>query len=115
MKITSMIVIGLFFVLSADPAGAQVASGTVDTARQVTLSGTVKSIQWGTPRSLVQLVVTDAQGKVTEWSLEGDTKIIYAQFDIPGQRKDPGNVSVVIRPLKDNTAGGVILSMSPLN
>jgi len=48
MKIQFILAASLFIVLAAAPGTAQVVSGSVDTARQVTLTGAVKSIQWGT-------------------------------------------------------------------
>ena len=63
MRIRIMIAAGIL-AFSAGAAVAQIATGSVDTARQVTLTGIVKSIQWGSLRSLVQLVVTDAAGNV---------------------------------------------------
>jgi hypothetical protein len=55
--------------MAIQPALAHHSSaGFSETAREV--SGTIKEFQFRNPHSWIQVNVTDANGKVTEWSVE---------------------------------------------
>jgi hypothetical protein len=41
-----------------------------DRTKQVTLTGVVKEVQWSNPHTWIQVLVTDAKGKQTEWGFE---------------------------------------------
>ena len=42
-----------------------------DDKKELVLKGEVKEFQWSNPHTWIQLNVTDASGKVVEWSIEG--------------------------------------------
>ena len=52
-----------------------------DDKKEVVLKGEVKEFQWSNPHTWIQLNVTDASGKVVEWSIEGGS---------PESRRSPG-------------------------
>ena len=90
--------------------------GPVDDKRAVTVTGTVKYVRLVGERSRIQLLVTDQQGHVQEWSLEGPRGGAFAAF---GQRtrmiQQFDKISVVVHPLKDNSAGGETVSLVAAN
>src|SRR5690349_19946672 len=100
---------------AAERTSAQIASGSADISHTIQLTGILKSIQWGDPRSLVQFAVTDAQGNVQQWALEGDTKRIYGSFSQPSALDAQPKVAVIVYPLHNGQTGGVIVSISPAN
>ena len=131
MKIQTIIAAGLLFGFTLPPAAAQNVTttptagntaavvnslGAIDDKRAVTVTGTVKYVRLVGERSRIQLLVTDQQGHVQEWSLEGPRGGAFAAF---GQRtrmiQQFDKISVVLHPLKDNSAGGETVSLAAAN
>ena len=54
----------------AEPALAHHSFANFDLTKEVTLAGTVKEVQFTNPHVWIQLIVVDAKGAETEWSLE---------------------------------------------
>ena len=61
------------------------AATAYDTARKVTLRGTVTKLEWQNPHVFYYLDVADDSGKVTNWSIEASTP---NQLYRSGWRKD---------------------------
>jgi hypothetical protein len=57
--------------LAAAPAFAHHSFAMFDSAKNVTLEGTIKEFQWTNPHSWIQIVAKDASGKDVEYSIEG--------------------------------------------
>lgn len=82
-----------------------------DMQKDVTLNGTVKSFQWQSPHTWLQVQVADSAGQSVEWSLEmGAPGVLYRN----GWRQksvQPGDkVTVVVHPLRDGRPGGSVVS-----
>ena len=45
-------------------------SAEFDVGKPVTLTGTVKALEWTNPHAWLHLTVTDAQGKTADWAVE---------------------------------------------
>ena len=56
--------------LPASVATAHHSTAEFDYSKQLTIEGKVKEVQWTNPHSYIQLLVTDADGKLLEWSVE---------------------------------------------
>src|SRR5258708_3753105 len=54
----------------AIPAAAHHSFAMFDAAKTMTIEGTVKEFQWTNPHSWIHLMVTDAEGKSVQWSVE---------------------------------------------
>jgi len=65
-----------------------------DSANPVTLSGTVRSVEWTNPHSFIYLDVTTAAGKVETWALEGTPP--HALAAMTGWTKDTFKVGTKI-------------------
>jgi hypothetical protein len=64
------------------PALAHHSMAMFDQTRTVNLKGTVKQFQWANPHAYIQLMVKDASGADTEWSLErGASMYLYANAE----------------------------------
>jgi hypothetical protein len=82
-----------------------------DMQKNVTLNGTVKSFQWQSPHTWLQVQVPDGAGQRVEWSLEmGAPGVLYRN----GWRQksvQPGDkITVVVHPLRDGRPGGSVVS-----
>ena len=58
-------------MVPAAGAAAHHSYSAFDLHRDITVRGTVKSFAWEDPHSVIELVVLDADGKATVWSVEG--------------------------------------------
>jgi hypothetical protein len=81
-----------------------------DSARTVTLQGTVKAFQWTNPHSFIQILVDGPKG-AREWSVEmGSPSQLYRSGWRPSSIRVGEKLTVVINPLRDGTSGGVFVS-----
>ena len=85
-----------------------------DRDKDVVLVGTVKEWQWTNPHTWLVLDVLDDQGKLTEYSIEGQSPQVLRLLGFPGKDMiKPGDkVTVHIHPLRDGTAGGQLASVT---
>lgn len=81
-----------------------------DQTQSLTLAGTVKDYQWTSPHCWIQLVINGPGGS-KEWSVEmAPPPVLYRQGWRPTTLNLGEQISVVINPLKDGSAGGNFLS-----
>jgi hypothetical protein len=99
-------------VFLASPAATHHSFAMFDSERPMTLTGTVKEVEWVNPHSWLRILVADqATGKTLEWALELGSP---AQQIRIGWNRDTvkvgDNVTVTIHPLKDGARGGGLIS-----
>ena len=81
-------------LLSTAAAVAHHSAATAyDTARKITLKGTVTKVEWQNPHVFYYLDVSDDSGKVTNWSVEASTP---NQLYRNGWRKDDLKIGEVV-------------------
>jgi len=96
--------------LAASLAAAHHSGAMFDSARTVTLQGTVKAFQWTNPHSFIQLMVDGPKG-AQEWSIEmGSPSQLYRSGWRPSSIRVGERLTVQINPLRDGTHGGVFVS-----
>jgi hypothetical protein len=99
----AMLLLGAF----ALPAIAHHSFNMFDAQKEVVLKGTVKDFQWSNPHTWIQLNVTDASGKVVEWSIEGGSPNLVGRQGWKRNTFKPGdNVQITVHPLRDGQPGG---------
>ena len=54
----------------AAPASAHHSGAMFDRTKQMTLTGTLKQVEWVSPHAWIHIDVPDASGKVTSWAIE---------------------------------------------
>ena len=82
-----------------------------DMQKDVTLTGTVKSFQWQSPHTWLQVNVADGGGQSVEWSLEmGAPGMLYRNGWRQQSVRSGDKVTVVIHPLRDGRPGGSVVS-----
>ncbi|HTI67123.1 MAG TPA: DUF6152 family protein [Caulobacteraceae bacterium] len=107
-----LILAGAAVALAAGPAMAHHSGAMFDSAKQVTLEGTIKEFQFTNPHSWIQLNVSDG-GKVTEWSLEtGGVSGLYKRGIRASTLKPGDKVTIVVNPLKNGNAGGSVRTVT---
>jgi hypothetical protein len=109
-KLASLLV-GVCF---AAPLLAHHSYAMFDRDKDVILVGTVKEWQWTNPHTWLVLDVLDGDGKLTQWSIEGQSPQVLRLLGFPGKdmMKAGDKVTVHMRPLRDGTAGGQLASVT---
>jgi Family of unknown function (DUF6152) len=103
---------GVIAGIQAIPALAHHSFAMFDTARQVTLQGTVQEFQWTNPHAWVILTV-DKKGRAEQWAVEmiGPNGLVRQGWR--PRTLTPGMpVTLTIHPLKDGTNGGQFMDIT---
>ena len=89
------------------PALAHHSFSMFDDKKEVVLKGEVKEFQWSNPHTWIQLNVTDAAGKVVEWSIEGGSPNLVGRQGWKRNTFKPGDqVEITVHPMRDGQPGG---------
>ena len=84
-----------------------------DRDRTTVIAGVVKEFQWTNPHTWIQLTVTGADGKQTEWSLEGGSPGILGRNGWKRTSLKAGErITVEIYPLKSGEPGGSFIEIT---
>jgi hypothetical protein len=99
----------LLLLAAVTSAHAHHSTTGYDHSRLIELTGTVKEFQWSNPHSWIQLIVTDADGKQVEWSVETgapnlNTRHGWKRTDL----KFGDKVTLRLYPHKDGTPHGTL-------
>jgi len=108
------ILAGLGLVLfAAMPAAAHHSDAMFDSAKEITLNGTVKEFQYTNPHSWIQLLVpAAAAGTPVEWSIETAAPIVLLRAGIKPTSLQPGDkISLRFHPLKSGGPGGSLIEI----
>jgi hypothetical protein len=75
-----------------------------------TVSGTVKQFDWTNPHPWIWVNVTDGQGGVETWAIEGMSPNYLGRRGWSKSTLKAGDkVTVVIRPMRDGSKGGMFV------
>ena len=97
----------LLFAGTALPVLAHHSFSMFDEKKELVLMGQVKEFQWSNPHTWIQLNVTDATGKVVEWSIEGGSPNLVGRQGWKRNTFKPGDqVRITVHPLRDGQPGG---------
>src|SRR5438132_10484321 len=97
-------------LISVQPAAAHHSGAGVNSGTVLELKGTIKEFQFKNPHTWIQVLVPDASGTVTEWSLEwGSPNSLGRQGYRPTSFPPGAKVTVRLNPMKSGApAGGFI-------
>jgi hypothetical protein len=108
LRIAGILIAGC--LLAAMPGAAHHSFVMFDTAKQVTLAGTVTSFEWTNPHTYIELDVADSSGAVKHWSIELGSPSILRNSGWKHNTLNMGDkVTLVINPLKNGNPGGLLL------
>lgn len=89
------------------PATAHHSTAMFDSDNPIELAGTIKEWQYTNPHTFIILNVTDENGSVVEWALEGrSTSAIYRLGWTPESLQPGDEIIVTVRPLHSGAPGG---------
>lgn len=97
--------------LLALPLAAHHSFVMFDTAKQVTLAGTVTSFDWTNPHCYIEIDVKDDSSAIKHWSIEmGSPSILQQSGWKHNTLKSGVNATLVINPLKNGNPGGLLVA-----
>ena len=100
--------------LLSGTASAHHSGAMFDRTKELTLSGTLKELEFVNPHAWLQMMVVDATGKPIQWGIEfggGAASLFRMGFKKTDPR--PGDkISVIIHPLRDGRTGGSFVRMT---
>ena len=110
MSVKIISLAALAAVAFATPLFAHHSLAMFNQEQTVTLTGTVKELEWIQPHSWMHMVINDANGRPQNWAFEMGG---IGQLTQQGWTKDmvkPGDtLSITVHPLKDGSRGGQYL------
>lgn len=110
----TLITLSLMTVLAAvEPVWAHHSTAMFDLSHQVTLTATVKELQWTSPHAWLQVWVTNDKGEAEEWGLEMGAPFAMLREGWKPTLVQPGDkLLVIVNPLKSGDKGGNFVSAS---
>jgi hypothetical protein len=103
---------GIVALASAD-AQAHHSPAQFDLDKLASVTGTVAKLQWTNPHVFIQLLVADASGKATEWSLEAPNPAGLNRAGWHSDTLKPGDkVTVDYNPLRAGGPAGFMLAVT---
>lgn len=90
-------------------------TGTYDSTKSVTLSGTVTEFAFTNPHAALFFDVKDANGKVVNWAIEMNSPGVLARAGWTRRMFKAGDqITITVRPAKAGTPVGLINRQRPV-
>jgi hypothetical protein len=103
---TGTMVAGLLFIA---PLAAHHGTGTYDSTKSVTLSGTVTEFSFSNPHAALFFDVKDASGKSVNWAIEMNSPGVLRRAGWTKATFKAGDqITITVRPAKAGTPVGLI-------
>jgi hypothetical protein len=100
-------------LLATYPSGAHHSFAPFDLARNVTLKGTIKEVQFTNPHVWLQVMVAGEKGGQTEWSIEAGAPGMLLRTGWKVNSLKPGDaVTIVTHPAKSGAPTGSLVSVT---
>jgi hypothetical protein len=101
------------FVCVATTAGAHHSFAMFDRSRTQTIAGTVKEFELINPHGWLRIMVSDADGRQSEWPVEMGGAGQLQRFGWTPDAVHPGDkVMVQLHPLRDGSYGGQLIAVT---
>ncbi len=95
------------------PALAHHSAAMFDRTKTVELVGTVKEYQFANPHVWIEVIVTGDDGKVVQWSIEGEGPAMMARMGLgPTVLKTGDKITMRAHPLRDGRPGGSFIAVT---
>lgn len=106
-------VFALTSVVMTAPLAAHHSFAMFDTAKRVSLVGTVTAFEWTNPHVYIELDVSDDKGVVKHWSVELGSPSILMQAGWKFSDVKVGDkLTALINPLRNGEAGGLLMQVT---
>src|SRR6185436_18122599 len=114
-KLLRCIVLVSVFVVLCGPIFAHHGTGTYDSTKSVTLSGTVTEFAFTNPHAALYFDVKDANGKTVNWAIEMNSPGVLARAGWTKKMFKAGDqITITVRPSKAGTPVGLINRQKPV-
>jgi hypothetical protein len=108
-----VMLVGFVLVIGSTTVSAHHSFAAFDRKKEVTVTGVVKEVQWNNPHTWIQVTVTDAKGKQTEWGFEcGSPNMMSRTGWTRTTLKSGDKVTVVANPLKDGRPNAALVRVT---
>jgi hypothetical protein len=112
---TKLVLAGLLLVCVPLFAPAHHGTGTYDSTKSVTLSGTVTEFAFTNPHAALYFDVKDAQGKIVNWAIEMNSPGVLSRAGWTKRTFKAGDqITITVRPAKAGTPVGLINRSQPV-
>ena len=112
MKLAASLIVAATLTLSCSVAGAHHSFAMFDLAKDVTVEGVIKEVQFTNPHVWLQVLVKDEKGMETEWSIESGAPGMMTRQGWKSSTLKPGDkVTLVMHPLKNGKPSGSLVSV----
>jgi hypothetical protein len=110
MKSASKLFITAALTLLCTAAGAHHSFAMFDLGKDVTVEAVIKEVQFTNPHVWLQILVKDAKGVETEWSIEsGAPGMMLRNGWKPSTLKRGDKVTLTMHPLRNGKPGGSLV------
>ena len=100
-------------VLAATPVAAHHSFAMFDLAKEQTLVGVIKEVQFTNPHVWLQVLASDDKGSQTEWGLEAGAPGMLLRTGWKVNTLKPGDkVSLVMHPAKSGATNGSLVRIT---
>lgn len=100
-------------IAAASPLLAHHSFAMFDTAKRLTMSGTVTAFEWTNPHVYIEIDVPDDKGTVKHWSVELGSPSILMQAGWKFTDVKVGDkITVVLNPLRSGEPGGLLAQVT---
>jgi len=97
-------------LMTTAAAGAHHSFAPFNTETEKTITGTVNRFEWTNPHTWLWIDVTDENGKVVTWGVEGMSPNYLARRGWSKTTFKPGDkATVVVRPMRDGSPAGMFV------
>lgn len=114
MKHTRHIIAAAVLLSAVAPAYAHHSFAMFDGTKTITMSGTLKELEWSNPHAWIRIEVADtASGQGQEWSFEmGSPGQLGAKGMKPDSIKPGDKIVIKAHPMKDGSHGGQFMTVA---
>jgi hypothetical protein len=103
----------LGLLVAVAPAAAHHSFAEFDRTKALTMSGVVREVQWNNPHTWIQVLVTDAKGRKTEWGFECGSPNMMSRTGWKRTTLKMGDkVTVVGNPLKNGRTNALLVKIT---
>ena len=108
-----MWLVSVAVLFAAQPSAAHHSFAPFDLARNVTLKGTIKEVQFTSPHVWLQVLVPGEKGEETEWSVEAGAPGMLLRTGWKPNSLKPGDAVVIVtHPAKSGAPTGSLVSVT---
>src|SRR5687767_448340 len=110
---TRLWLVGLGVILATQASAAHHSFAPFDLARNITLKGTIREVQFTNPHVWLQVLVPNEKGSQVEWSIEAGAPGMLLRTGWKPNSLKPGDaVTVVTHPAKSGARTGSLVSVT---